>query len=142
MRNVSKRMLMGFMGVIAVGVAILSKHAYADSPRIQNPDNGHWYQRIDTGMTWHDARDHCASLGGHLATVTSSAEDQFVYNSVGASGGEWLGATDEGSEGDWRWVTGEPWNYTNWAPHEPTNGAGAPPPGNSGKLCLLLGTRI
>ena len=33
----------------------------------------------------------------------------------------WLGATDEIKEGDWVWVTGESWSYTNWYPSEPTN---------------------
>ncbi len=33
----------------------------------------------------------------------------------------WLGGTDAGSQGNWHWVTGEPWSYTNWAPGQPDN---------------------
>jgi len=97
------------------------------SPGIQNPDNGHWYQRFDSPtMTWHEARNFCESLGGHLATITSEAEDNFVYENLGEDSPSyhpWLGATDEIIEDTWVWVTGEPWDYSNWAPQtgEPNN---------------------
>jgi len=93
---------------------------YQDTSKTYNPENGHWYQRIDTPMRWHAARDYCTALGGHLATIGTASENDFVYNL--ASGGGWLGATDEAQEGVWQWVTGEAWSYTNWAPHEPNNG--------------------
>jgi tetratricopeptide (TPR) repeat protein len=32
-----------------------------------------------------------------------------------------LGATDEAEEGRWRWVSGEPFTYTNWATGQPDN---------------------
>jgi hypothetical protein len=32
-----------------------------------------------------------------------------------------LGGTDEGSEGNWRWITGEPWGYNRWTPGNPNN---------------------
>lgn len=92
--------------------------------------NGHWYAGIPTSRTWADARVHAASLGAHLATVTSAAENAFV-NSVRAASGldrPWLGgfqdlAAPDHSEpaGGWRWVTGEPWSFTAWAGGEPNN---------------------
>ena len=33
----------------------------------------------------------------------------------------WLGGSDSASEGDWKWVTGERWVYTNWQLYEPNN---------------------
>ncbi|MGN0486576.1 MAG: hypothetical protein ACI4GB_05015 [Acutalibacteraceae bacterium] len=36
--------------------------------------NGHTYQRFDESMTWKEAKAYCESLGGYLATITSSAE--------------------------------------------------------------------
>jgi hypothetical protein len=87
--------------------------------KVKNPDNGHWYQRFDGPMGFHEAQNYCDSLGGHLVTIISSTEDAFVY-SIGSWG--MMGATDEGHEGNWTWVTGEPMTYTNWAPYEPNNG--------------------
>ena len=80
--------------------------------------NGLLYQRIDIGMTWHDARDYCASLGAHLVTISSLEENQLVYDLLPWG---WLGGTDEDNEGVWRWVTGEPWVFINWYPGEPNN---------------------
>ena len=97
---------------------LLGSLASADTERIVNPANGHMYQRFDGGSTWHDAQAFCSLLGGHLATISTAQENQFVYTNFTHG---WLGATDEQSEGTWQWVTGEPWSYTNWAPNEPTN---------------------
>jgi hypothetical protein len=81
-------------------------------------ENGHWYQPVDTPMSWPAARDYCLALGGHLVTVGSASENTFVHN-LFANG--WLGATDEIEQGVWRWVTGEPWDFSNWSPGEPNN---------------------
>ena len=36
----------------------------------------------------------------------------------------WVGASDEASEGDWRWVdSGLPLNFTYWITGQPDNGA-------------------
>ena len=75
--------------------------------------NGHSYQRIDTGMTWKEAVEHCESIGGHLATITSGEEQEFVKKLVkdGIMAQYWLGGTDEAKEGEWVWITGENWTY-------------------------------
>lgn len=118
-----KRLMIFIIGLSFVYV--FTGIAYADSAKIQNPDNGHWYQRIDTIIRWHDAKAHCETLGGHLVTISSAQENSFVnalYNARTVGGGwNWLGATDERIEGLWEWVTGEDWGYTNWAPGEPNN---------------------
>lgn len=78
----------------------------------------HLYQHFDIYLSWHEARDFCQTQGGHLVTINSQEENDFVYQFFPYG---WLGATDELSEGTWLWVTGEPWSYTNWAPGEPNN---------------------
>lgn len=77
------------------------------------------YQLIDDkSYTWHEAKIKAEQLGGHLATITSKEENDVVFNELNLKGlNPWLGATDEDSEGDWRWITGETWNYTNWGSH-------------------------
>lgn len=107
---------------ITLGIAILvSTIAFGDSDKIYNPVNGHWYQRFDDTMTWHDAKQYCESLDGYLVTITSQEEDDFVYNNLGFVSPHdcWLGGTDESQEGDWRWITGENWGYTNWESTKP-----------------------
>lgn len=89
-------------------------------PSIQIPNdatsyNGHSYKvYTDSNIGWHDAKVFCENLGGHLATITSAEEDAFIYSLVQNSNSSyWLGATDEEIEGEWQWVTGEAWDYSN-----------------------------
>ena len=93
------------------------------SLRIQNPDNGHWYQRIDNSMGWYDAKDYCESMGGYLATINSQKEHEFVYNNLGSVSPHdcWLGGTDEVVEGEWEWITDENFDYTRWMAGAPNN---------------------
>ena len=79
--------------------------------------NGHYYYIYNIDKTWKEAKEYCESLGGHLATVTDSAEDSFLKNNLG-SDWYWLGGYIE--DGDWKWITGEEWQYTNWNTGEPT----------------------
>lgn len=102
--------------------ALLAK--YPASRRVTNPVNGHHYQRIDVPLSWRDAQRACEAIGGHLATVTSEEENQFVFSNFGNDHVCWLGATDEAEQGKWRWVTDEPFEYRNWAPNEPSNKGG------------------
>jgi hypothetical protein len=80
--------------------------------------NGHSYYRSTGSMTWTAARQACLNMGGHLVTVTSAAENNFIFN-LWPSG--WIGLTDEVVEGQWRWVTGEAYSYSSWNSGEPNN---------------------
>lgn len=84
----------------------------------QNNYNGHSYYRSTGSMTWTDARQSCLNMGGHLVTSTSLAENNFLFN-LWPNG--WIGLTDEVVEGQWRWVTGEPFSWSNWNGGEPNN---------------------
>jgi hypothetical protein len=80
--------------------------------------NGHSYYRSTSSMTWTAARQACANMGGYLVTVTTPAENNFIFN-LWSDG--WIGLTDEVVEGQWRWVNGEPYTWGNWNPGEPNN---------------------
>jgi hypothetical protein len=84
----------------------------------QNNYNGHSYYRSTGSAYWTDARTACTNMGGHLVTVTTAAENTFIYN-LWPSG--WIGLTDEVTEGTWKWVTGETYSYSSWNPGEPNN---------------------
>ncbi|MFX0013088.1 MAG: C-type lectin domain-containing protein [Promethearchaeota archaeon] len=85
--------------------------------------NDHTYELIPIRRSWSAARDDCESRRGHLVTITSQGENNMVrhlieYESV------WIGFTDEGIEGSWRWITGESVTYINWADGEPNDSGG------------------
>jgi hypothetical protein len=84
----------------------------------QNNYNGHSYYRSTGSAYWLDAKANCAAMGGHLVTVTTLGENNFLYN-LWPSG--WIGLTDEVTEGTWKWVTGETYSYTSWNGGEPNN---------------------
>lgn len=89
--------------------------------------NGHYYKVFDESKTWTEAKAYCESLGGHLVTVTSEAENDFIYSIIENKTKNlyWLGANDVKKEGVWEWVTGEIWTYSNWCGGAPDNhGAG------------------
>jgi hypothetical protein len=86
---------------------------------------GHRYKLFDTPLRWHDADRACGELGGHLVTITSAAENEFVRG-LAREGNHcvWLGVTDRKVEGVWEWVTGEPFDFSAWARGEPNNHMG------------------
>jgi hypothetical protein len=85
----------------------------------------HFYGVVSGVFTWNQARTDAEWRGGHLATITSQAEADYIQSLgiLGSIPGEafWLGASDEVQEGTWTWVTGEPFNFALWAPGEPNN---------------------
>jgi hypothetical protein len=86
-------------------------------PSNVKPFGRHWYRYYGIGMTWTEANRFAEELGGHLATVTSPAEDEFIRkNILGISGGHacWIGARTDKPGGAWQWVTGEPWGFDRW----------------------------
>ena len=88
---------------------------------------GHHYQIFDDDkeIRWTDARVKCEEMGGHLVTITSPEEQQFVGEliSEGVNVFYWLGATDSGAQpNQYYWITGEAFNYNNWREGQPDNG--------------------
>jgi stress response protein SCP2 len=94
---------------------------------IYNPENGHYYQLVMDNISWTDAKTAAEIAGGYLSTITSSEENQFVFNLIAdaTNTGTWLGGYQsvDGTEphGGWQWVTGENWDYTNWSSGEPND---------------------
>ncbi len=96
------------------------------------------YEMVRGSFTWAEAKAHAEAKGGHLATITSEAEWQAIKTVVGpavTTTDLWLGGTDEGSEGRWRWITGEKWNFAKWGR---TLGNGQEPNGATGENVLNL----
>lgn len=96
---------------------------YMVDPEYTDTFNSKKYELFNTTMPWKEAYKVCEQKGGHLVTVNSKEEQDFVMQlAVHADNNRiWLGATDLFSEGKWLWQTGERMNYTNWADSEPNN---------------------
>jgi len=105
---------------------------------------GHHYKVFVEGEDWKTAKAKCEEMGGHLVTITSRAEHEFLTqllgktivpslvrdrllksqweNSFGDKGQvayAWMGFTDDAKEGQWEWITGEPVTFTSWRKTEP-----------------------
>lgn len=91
-------------------------------------DGNHHYYVYDlpTITNYYDALQYCIDLGGHMATITSQEENDFVYGYVKELGYKsvYFGLTDDAEEGNWVWSNGEPFEYVNWAGSEPNNEGG------------------
>ena len=119
--------------LIQIFVLLCCAVAVHASPVQWSDGNGHWYQVVqqDDTLNWETARDEADAAGGHLVTITSEAENNFVFGLVssGKYANYWLGGYRETDNQDpslgWAWVNDEEWSYTNWLPNEPNNGAGA-----------------
>lgn len=74
------------------------------------PATQHFYKYVKkTGIYWTQARDSAErmsynGLKGYLATITSREENDFIWTKLSGIG--WIGASDAGNEGVWKWVTG------------------------------------
>ncbi len=123
----------GYMGASGPGTFVIDD----GRPRL-DPVSGNYYQLVGSpGITWDQARldaEATSFMGiqGRLVTITSQQENDFV-ESLGDIGNAWLGGFQNLSSpnysepgGGWEWITGEPFNYTNWLPGEPNNTGGFP----------------
>lgn len=87
--------------------------------------NDHYYELVilKHSLTWQQAAAQAMSryhhgMPGHLVTITSAAEDEFLTQRLlgqEVSRGVWIGLTDVLHESSFRWITGEPMVYQNWA---------------------------
>ena len=101
---------------------------------------GHYYDVVtldnNKELSWDEAKTMAATLSykgmrGHLATITSAGENEFIWRYLAAQSGisslfiggyqsPAVAVSDTANwDKNWNWVTGEQWNYKNWAPGEP-----------------------
>lgn len=86
-------------------------------------ENGNYYKIYsEDNVKWDKARMECSKRGGHLATITDRKEQEIISGLLGDQC-YWIGAMKDIEGSDWRWVTDEPFVYTNWANGEPSNTA-------------------
>ena len=85
--------------------------------------NGHYYYvyNASSSFSWNEARETCIGMNGHLVTINSYNEQEFLIDLVKSSSKKnmWIGAyLDKDS---FKWVTGVEFSFTNWDSDEPNN---------------------
>ena len=84
---------------------------------------GHTYQLFNKAANWDEAEEFCKSLGGHLVTINNADEQKMIEIMLKSSEKkfwlQWLGGIKKDSV--WQWVTGEEFNYNNFAERQPDN---------------------
>jgi Lectin C-type domain len=101
------------------------------SPVVEDPVTGNQYQLL-SNADWADSEAEAESLNGHLATISTPEEQNFVFDVFGGYGGVqrilWIGLYDPtqdldgGTHADnFVWVSGAPVTYTNWDAGEPND---------------------
>lgn len=154
-RVVATRLL--FAALIAASILFASRRAAAQVVewRTDAGGNGHAYTLLSyydpsLPMTWWDARMLAESARGHLATLSTRAEAEWVFANVVAASwvwptaaGPWIGALRttfvdrRGNQLDaWQWIDGSLWSWSPWS-----DGLCAPPgndcaSGPESALCL------
>jgi lysophospholipase L1-like esterase len=75
----------------------------------------------NVAASWEAAELYCESLGGHLATISSKKENDYIYQLMRDAGykSAYFGMTNKDADGTWTWVNNETWSYTNWHSGEP-----------------------
>jgi hypothetical protein len=127
------------MILLGLALALSTSRAVHAAPiewPVAQGGNGHFYEMVlrDPGpVGWHQARAEATAMqwmgvSGHLATITSPEEQEFIRITFPDPPDIYIGGFQDRSapnylepSGGWRWITGEPWAFTNWRIGEPNN---------------------
>jgi lectin-like protein len=94
---------------------------------VTNPTNGHLYYLLTAG-SWQESETRARLFGGNLATVNDQAENDWLFTTFGAFGGQerslWIGLSDVASENNFVWADGDPSLYRNWIALQPDDALG------------------
>ena len=92
---------------------------------VRSSDGGSRYEIFVENVTWEQANQRCLEKGGHLATVTSEAEQRQLIELAEANNAVyvWLGgytSYDDYGRIFAHWITGESFSYSAWSDGEPS----------------------
>ena len=82
-------------------------------------------QIVEGSYSWNEAKADAEVRGGRLAVLNSQERIDLAnayLSSLSSWNNLWIGLTDEVTEGDWKWITGEELTDSFWVVDEPSNG--------------------
>ena len=93
---------------------------------VHNPETGNYYQFVqDIGISWVNAESSARELShngfiGQLAVITTQDENDFITDLLPDESSTWIGL--KASDGGFKWINEETFDYSNWSSYQPTNG--------------------
>ncbi|XP_040900336.1 brevican core protein isoform X2 [Toxotes jaculatrix] len=78
---------------------------------------GFCYRHFSKRQSWEAAEQHCRMCGGHLISVMTPEEQDYINDKYREY--QWIGLNDRTIEGDFRWSDGNPLLYENWYKGQP-----------------------
>ena len=104
-----------------------------EGPHLYRSTDNHCFSYSTASLFWTPAESDCVVFGGHLAAITSGAEQEFVTNIIKAEGEQaWIGLNDIAVEGDYQWTNGDKYLFQNWGVGEPNDA------GQHAKNCVVV----
>ncbi|KAK7889240.1 hypothetical protein WMY93_024800 [Mugilogobius chulae] len=81
--------------------------------------HGHCYRYFSRRHTWEDAEKDCREHSGHLASIHSAPEQNFIRGL--SHDNTWIGLNDRTVEDDFQWTDKMDLQYENWRENQPDN---------------------
>ncbi len=85
------------------------------SPTATESYNGNQYLLFDKNTTWTEAEVICEQMGGHLVTLDSAGENEFIQEFINSGEREWYYLGGQKENEVWKWNDGRTANYITWA---------------------------
>jgi len=108
-----------FLFFTFIGLTLISQNETTKSEFLS------FYRYNPERLTWDEHKKRATEMGGDLACITNTDENEQVRR---IAGGEivWIGGIRKGCGNGpgsdyWKWSNGKEWSYTNWRVGEPNN---------------------
>ena len=94
--------------------------------------NGGCYLLSKNSYNWFDAVKYCNSYNGYLTSISSLAENNWIYEYFKLYGSftAYIGLNDIAKEGSFTFIDGSNSAFRNWSPSEPN--------GNGNENCVVM----
>eukprot|EP00092_Neocalanus_flemingeri_P080451 GFUD01100354.1.p1 GENE.GFUD01100354.1~~GFUD01100354.1.p1 ORF type:complete len:211 (-),score=33.55 GFUD01100354.1:201-833(-) len=90
-----------------------------ECPKLWTKFSSSCYRLWEEEHIWSEAEFRCQQEGGHLVSILSKQENEFINNTFFNQKNIWIGANDKLVEGLWTWSDGYPMEFEDWNEGQP-----------------------